>query len=75
MRIFPETAVLDFNHPLAGQPLIVTLQIVSIENSEEGATIPRQVMVRRTQNLRFSPWYGGACSYGVYGKILCEVQK
>src|SRR6266704_4146717 len=26
-RIFPETAVLDLNHPLAGKPLIVTLQI------------------------------------------------
>jgi FKBP-type peptidyl-prolyl cis-trans isomerase 2 len=35
VRIFPETTVLDLNHPLAEQPLIVTLQIVTIENSDE----------------------------------------
>lgn len=35
MRIFPETTVLDLNHPLAGKPLIVTLQIVTIENPNE----------------------------------------
>ena len=35
VRIFPETTVLDFNHPLAGKPLIVTLQIVTIENPDE----------------------------------------
>jgi FKBP-type peptidyl-prolyl cis-trans isomerase 2 len=34
LRIFPETAVLDFNHPLAGKPLIVTLQIVQIDNPD-----------------------------------------
>lgn len=32
LRILPEIAVLDLNHPLAGKPLIVTLQIVTIEN-------------------------------------------
>jgi len=31
MRIFPETTVLDLNHPLAGHPLLVTLQVVRIE--------------------------------------------
>ncbi len=31
VRIQPETAVLDINHPLAGKPLNVTLQIVRIE--------------------------------------------
>ena len=35
VRIFPEWAVLDFNHPLAGQPLIVKLQIVSIESPDD----------------------------------------
>ena len=35
VSIFPETTVLDLNHPLAGQPLIVTLQIVTIENPDE----------------------------------------
>lgn len=33
--ILPEKAVLDLNHPLAGQPLIVTLQIMTIENPDE----------------------------------------
>ena len=33
--ILPEKALLDLNHPLAGQPLIVTLQIVMIENPDE----------------------------------------
>ena len=33
--ILPENALIDLNHPLAGQPLIVTLQIVTIENPEE----------------------------------------
>ena len=36
--IVPERALIDFNHPLAGQPLIVTLQIVTIENPSEGAS-------------------------------------
>lgn len=35
VRIFPEITVLDLNHPLAGQPLIVTLEIVTIENPGE----------------------------------------
>ena len=35
VRIFPETTVLDLNHPLAGKPLIVTLQIVTIENPDD----------------------------------------
>jgi len=35
LRISPETTVLDLNHPLAGEPLIVTLQIVTIENPDE----------------------------------------
>jgi FKBP-type peptidyl-prolyl cis-trans isomerase 2 len=34
MRILPETTVLDLNHPLAGKPLIVTLQVVTIENPD-----------------------------------------
>jgi FKBP-type peptidyl-prolyl cis-trans isomerase 2 len=33
--ILPEKALIDLNHPLAGQPLIVTLQIVIIENRDE----------------------------------------
>jgi peptidylprolyl isomerase len=39
--ILPEKALIDLNHPLAGQPLIVTLQIVIIENpAEETNTVP-----------------------------------
>jgi FKBP-type peptidyl-prolyl cis-trans isomerase 2 len=38
VRILPEKALLDLNHPLAGKPLLVTLQIVTIENPDEGAT-------------------------------------
>ena len=34
VRILPEKALLDLNHPLAGTPLIVTLQIMTIENSD-----------------------------------------
>ena len=33
--ILPEKTLIDLNHPLAGQPLIVTLQIVTIENPDE----------------------------------------
>ena len=40
IRILPEKAVLDLNHPLAGKPLMVTLQIVTIQNPDEGATMP-----------------------------------
>jgi FKBP-type peptidyl-prolyl cis-trans isomerase 2 len=40
IRILPEKAVLDLNHPLAGKPLMVTLQIVTIENPDEGAPMP-----------------------------------
>jgi len=35
VRILPEMTILDLNHPLAGKPLIVTLQIVRIENLDE----------------------------------------
>ena len=37
--ILPDKTLIDLNHPLAGQPLIVTLQIVTIENPSEGASI------------------------------------
>ena len=40
VRILPEKALLDLNHPLAGKPLLVTLQIVTIESSDEDATLP-----------------------------------
>jgi FKBP-type peptidyl-prolyl cis-trans isomerase 2 len=33
--ILPEKALIDLNHPLAGRPLIVTLQIVTIEKLDE----------------------------------------
>jgi peptidylprolyl isomerase len=33
--ILPEKTLIDLNHPLAGQPLIVTLQIVKIESPDE----------------------------------------
>jgi peptidylprolyl isomerase len=40
VRILPDMTVLDLNHPLvAGKPLLVTLQIVTIENSHEEATL------------------------------------
>jgi len=42
VRILPEKALLDLNHPLAGKPLIVTLQIVTIENSDEEAQYPNR---------------------------------
>ena len=35
LMILPDKAVLDLNHPLAGQQLIVTLQIMTIENPNE----------------------------------------
>ncbi len=40
VRILPEKALLDLNHPLAGKPLVVSLQIVTVENSDEEATLP-----------------------------------
>ena len=40
VRILPEKALLDLNHPLAGKPLLVSLQIVTVENSDEEATLP-----------------------------------
>jgi FKBP-type peptidyl-prolyl cis-trans isomerase 2 len=42
VRISPDTTVLDLNHPLAGQPLMVTLVIMTIEIPEDvdRSTIP-----------------------------------
>ena len=40
VRILPEKALLDLNHPLAGKPILVSLQIVTIENSDEKETLP-----------------------------------
>jgi FKBP-type peptidyl-prolyl cis-trans isomerase 2 len=34
LKILPEMTLLDLNHPLAGKPLIVTLQIMTIENPD-----------------------------------------
>jgi FKBP-type peptidyl-prolyl cis-trans isomerase 2 len=34
MRIAPDTTVLDLNHPLAGQPIMVTLMVMTIEMPE-----------------------------------------
>jgi peptidylprolyl isomerase len=42
--ILPEKTLIDLNHPLAGQPLSVTLQIMMIENPDEEvstSTVPR----------------------------------
>jgi peptidylprolyl isomerase len=36
IKILPEQAVLDLNHPLAGKPLMVAAQIVTIENQMRG---------------------------------------
>ena len=40
VMILPEKALLDLNHPLAGKPLWVTLKIVTVESSDEEATLP-----------------------------------
>ena len=40
VRILPEKALLDLNHPLAGKPLLVTLKVVTVESSDEEATLP-----------------------------------
>jgi FKBP-type peptidyl-prolyl cis-trans isomerase 2 len=42
VSILPEKAVLDLNHPLAGKPLNVTLEIVKIENPDEKAQYPNR---------------------------------
>ena len=36
--IMPEVTVIDLNHPLAGQPLLITLQVVTIEHQDERDT-------------------------------------
>jgi FKBP-type peptidyl-prolyl cis-trans isomerase 2 len=41
VRIFPDRTVLDLNHPLAGQPLMVTLVIVEIEIPDDADTSDR----------------------------------
>jgi len=41
VRIFPDRTLLDLNHPLAGQPLIVTLLIVKIEIPDDADTSDR----------------------------------
>lgn len=33
--ILPELTLIDLNHPLAGQPLLITLQVVTIEDPDE----------------------------------------
>jgi len=40
VSILPEKAVLDLNHPLAGKPLNVTLEIVKIENPDKEVRRP-----------------------------------
>jgi FKBP-type peptidyl-prolyl cis-trans isomerase 2 len=51
VKISPETTVLDFNHPLAGKPLIVTLQIMTIENPEDHSDLARLSEVLRPTDL------------------------
>ena len=34
--ILPELTLIDFNHPLAGQPLLITLQVMMIEKFDGG---------------------------------------
>ena len=40
VRIMPGKALLDLNHPLAGKRLLVSLQIVTVENPDEETTLP-----------------------------------
>lgn len=53
--ITPEVTLIDLNHPLAGQPLQITLQVVTIENQDErdttgvgGDSSHRQIIMWRT---------------------------
>lgn len=63
VKIFPEMTLLDLNHPLAGHPLLVTLQIVRIEvpgdmdtNIEPGnGDQPDLVMVDPMTDLKGNP--------------------
>lgn len=52
--VLPELALIDLNHPLAGQPLLITLQVMTIEDPDEtdntdsaSETLLRQIMVWR----------------------------
>lgn len=36
--ILPELTLIDLNHPLAGQPLLITLQVVTIEDPDRDIT-------------------------------------
>jgi FKBP-type peptidyl-prolyl cis-trans isomerase 2 len=52
--ILPELALIDLNHPLAGQPLLITLQVMTVEvpdergNTEsETDSLLRQILVWR----------------------------
>lgn len=52
--ILPELTLIDLNHPLAGQPLFITLQVVTIETPDErdnttieNDTLPRQIIAWR----------------------------
>ena len=40
VRILPEKALLDLNHPLAGKPLLVSIQIVTVENPDGKTRFP-----------------------------------
>jgi len=49
--IQPELTLIDFNHPWAGQSLLITVQVVTIENPDEGnntetdsALLPQTIM-------------------------------
>jgi FKBP-type peptidyl-prolyl cis-trans isomerase 2 len=78
--ILPEKALIDLNHPLAGQPLIVTLEIVMIENPDEEVntnTVPGHDNHPKliVAPAGFPRGTGkGEWSDGVHGKILCGVQ-